>query len=96
MTVINFASRSGAQDFMEELRAKKLHARLWNRNEERPGRCERYCFGGFLKATMQASGTSPHRSESRDRLDDEVLLGILELGEDGQGEYFLAGFFRDR
>jgi len=29
-------------------------------------------------------------------LDDKVLLGILELGEDGQREYFLAGFFRDR
>jgi hypothetical protein len=29
-------------------------------------------------------------------LDDEVLLGILELGKDRQGEYFPAGFFRDR
>jgi len=92
MTVINFASRSGAQDFMEELRARKLYARLWNRDEEGPSRCERYCVGGFLKATCKPQ--APPRIARKAAIDwtTRSCWASLSSGKTGRESTSLLAF----
>jgi hypothetical protein len=50
----------------------------------------------FLNASVLGLGNPPSRTERCDGLNNKILLRILQLRKDGQGEHSAAGFFGDR